>query len=79
MAAAGSDMVKGAIAGAVGVWMMDRVGWDMYITEDPEAFEQEKEAQIEGKYASHVVVRHAAEAMGQELTEAQLHKLGKVA
>jgi hypothetical protein len=44
-----ADTVKGAIAGAVGVWMMDRVGWDMYLSEDPEAFQQEKEAQVKGK------------------------------
>jgi hypothetical protein len=73
------DMVKGAIAGAVGVWMMDRVTWDMYLSEDPEAFEQEKEAQVEGKWASHAMVGHAAEAMGKDLTEAQQHKIGKVA
>ncbi len=29
------------------MWVMDRVGWDMYLSEDPKAFEQEKEAQVE--------------------------------
>lgn len=73
-----TDMMKGAIAGAVGVWVMDRVGWDMYLSEDPKAFEQEKEAQVEGKYAAHVAVGKIADAMGKELTETQQHKAGKV-
>lgn len=72
------DMVKGAIAGAVGVWVMDRVGWDMYLSEDPKAFEQEKEAQVEGKYAAHVAVGKMADAMGKELSDTQQHKAGKV-
>jgi hypothetical protein len=33
-----ADLVVGAIAGAVGVWVMDRVTWDMYLNEDPKAF-----------------------------------------
>jgi uncharacterized membrane protein YagU involved in acid resistance len=73
-----ADMMKGAVAGAVGVWVMDRVGWDMYLSEDPKAFQQEKEAQVEGKYAAHVMVGHMAEAMGKELTETQQHKAGKM-
>ena len=73
-----ADMIKGAIGGAIGVWVMDRVGWDMYLSEDPKAFQQEKEAQVEGKYAAHVMVGHAAEAMGKELTDAQQHKAGKM-
>jgi uncharacterized membrane protein YagU involved in acid resistance len=72
-----TDMMKGAIGGAIGVWVMDRVGWDMYLSEDPKAFQQEKEAQVEGKYAAHVMVGHAAEAVGKELTETQQHKAGK--
>lgn len=72
------DIVKGAVAGAIGVWVMDRVGWDMYLSEDPKAFEQEKEAQVEGKYAAHVAVGKIADAMGKELTETQQHKAGKV-
>lgn len=73
-----ADMMKGAIGGAIGVWLMDRVGWDMYLSEDPKAFRQEKEAQVEGKYAAHVMVGHAAEAIGKELTETQQHKAGKM-
>jgi uncharacterized membrane protein YagU involved in acid resistance len=70
-------MVKGAIAGAVGVWVMDRVGWDMYLSEDPKAFEQEKEAQIEGKYGAHVAAGRIAEATGMNITEQQQHRAGK--
>ena len=34
------DAVKGALAGAVAVWVMDRVTWDLYRNQPPEAFGQ---------------------------------------
>jgi hypothetical protein len=73
------DMIKGAIGGAVGVWTMDRVGWDMYLSEDPEAFAQEKEAQVEGRWASHAAVDKVVDRMGVSLTDEQQHKIGKAA
>jgi hypothetical protein len=32
-----TDMLLGAVAGAVGVWVMDQVGWFNYRHEDPKA------------------------------------------
>ena len=32
-----ADLLKGAIAGAAGVWVMDRVDWFMFRHEDPAA------------------------------------------
>ncbi len=43
------DIVKGAVAGAAGVWVMDQITWGMYLREDPEAFRQEQTAWIGGK------------------------------
>lgn len=73
-----TDIVLGALAGAVGVWAMDRVGWRMYLNEDPEAFRQEKEAQVEGKYVAHVAAGKLAEAAGLRITRGQQHRSGKV-
>jgi hypothetical protein len=49
-----TDLVKGAIAGAVAVWAMDRVGWWMWNREDPAALRQEREARVEGMDPAHV-------------------------
>ena len=38
------DMLLGAVAGAVGVWAMDRVGWYMYNHEDRNAIARELQA-----------------------------------
>lgn len=59
------EMIKGAIAGAIGTWVMDRVTWELYLTEDPKAFEQEKQAQFEGKYGAHVTADKVAERTGR--------------
>lgn len=42
------DLVLGAVAGAAGVWVMDRVGWFLYDHEDPDALAQELEARRGG-------------------------------
>lgn len=71
-----ADIVKGAIAGAVGVWVMDQVGWWMWNHEDPAALQQEREARPEGLDPAHVMANRAAEAMGKELTPRQPHPAG---
>jgi hypothetical protein len=73
-----ADMVKGAVAGLAGVWLMDRIGWQMYLNEDPKAFRQEKAAQIEGKYVAHVAVSKMADFAGIERTPEQEYRAGKV-
>lgn len=70
------DMLKGAVAGAVGVWVMDKVGWYMWNHEDPQALQQEREARPGGLDPAHVMANRAAEAMGTELTPKQPHRAG---
>lgn len=65
------ELIKGAIAGAVSVWAMDRVTWYMYRNEDRKAFMQEKKAQVHGKYVSQVSVDKVIDATGAELSDKQ--------
>ncbi len=71
-----TEMVKGAIAGAVGVWAMDQVGWAMYNREDPVALQQELEARVEGKDPADVAAGKMAEMVGVTLTPEQPHPAG---
>jgi hypothetical protein len=71
-----ADMVKGAIAGAVGVWVMDQVGWGMYLRENREALRQEQEARVEGKDVAHVAAGKLAGAVGRTLSPEQPHPAG---
>ena len=71
-----TGLLKGAIAGAVSVWMMDRVTWYMYRNEDPQAHKKEKEAQIEGKYVAHVAAGKIVDALGLNLSAKQERHLG---
>lgn len=71
-----TDMIKGAVAGAVGVWVMDKVGWYMWNHEDPQALQQEREARPDGLDPAHVMANRAAEALGVELTPKQPHPAG---
>lgn len=71
-----TGMVKGAIAGAVGVWVMDQVGWSMWNREDPVALQQEREARVEGMDPAHVMVNRAADAVGTPLSPRQPNPAG---
>lgn len=71
-----ADAVKGAIAGAVGVWALDKVTWYLWDREDPAALQQEREARPEGLDPAHVIANRAAEAMGKELTPQQPNPAG---
>jgi len=71
-----ADAVKGAIAGAVGVWAMDKVTWWLWDREDPRALQREREARPGGMDPAHVIANRAAEAMGTELTPRQPHPAG---
>lgn len=70
-------LLKGAIAGAAGVFIMDRITWYMYKHEDPMAYKEEKEAQVDGKYAAHVAASKMADAVNAQLSERQLYTAGK--
>jgi uncharacterized membrane protein YagU involved in acid resistance len=75
---AGGGFVKGAIAGAVGVWIMDLVTWGMFLREDPGTRQQEHAARIEGKDVAHVAAVKLARLTGTTLTPEQPHPLGLV-
>ena len=77
MASALKEMVKGAIAGAASVWMMDRVTWYMYKNEDPKAYKKEKEAQIDGKYVAFVAADKIANAIGARMSDREEYIAGK--
>jgi hypothetical protein len=70
------DMAKGAVAGAVGVWALDKVTWWMWDRESPLTLQQERAARPEGLDPAHVMANRAAEAMGKELTPKQPHPAG---
>jgi hypothetical protein len=61
------DMVLGAIAGAAGVWVMDRVGWLMFDREDPAALAQEKRARRGGRDVAHAMVVKVGDVTGLEV------------
>jgi uncharacterized membrane protein YagU involved in acid resistance len=73
------DLIKGAVAGAVAVWVMDRVTWDMYDREPREAYRREKRAQPGGNYAATNLAIHAADLAGVDLpTKRQQYAAGDV-
>ena len=61
--------VKGAVAGAVGVWLMDLVSTAMYEQEDEAAKKREEAARVEGKDPASVAAARIALATGAELSE----------
>ena len=72
-----TDTVKGAIAGAIGVWALDKVTWAMWDRTDPAKLRQEEqEARPRGMDPAHVMANEAAEAMGMQLTPKQPHPAG---
>ncbi|MEW6499499.1 MAG: DUF1440 domain-containing protein [Cyanobacteriota bacterium] len=73
-----ADMVKGALAGAIGVWALDQVTWAMWNREDPEALDQERQARPGGLDPAHVMANRAAHALGMELTPKQPNAAGMV-
>ncbi len=71
-----ASALRGAIAGAVGVWVMDQVGWGLYLREDPGALRQEQQARVGGKDVAHVAAGKLAGAVGLPLSPEQPHPVG---
>lgn len=71
-----ADMLKGAVAGAIGVWVMDQVDWYMYNHENREARERTQSVRPGGMDPAHVMANTAADAMGAELSPRQPHPTG---
>ena len=70
------DLVKGAVAGAVAVWAMDRLGWALWNREDAGALAREREARVEGMDPAHVFANRVADALGRPLHPRQPHPAG---
>lgn len=71
------DVVKGAIAGAVGTWLMDQVTWYMWNRQDLATLRrEEQEARTEGMDPAHVTANRVARAFGKQLRPAQPHPAG---
>ncbi len=77
MASVFKEVLKGAIAGAASVWVMDRITWYMYNHEDREAYKQEKNAQIDKKYVAFVAADKIAKAAGVGMNDHQEFISGK--
>lgn len=65
------DMVLGAVAGAAGVWVMDRLGWFMYNHEDPSALAQEHRARPGDRDVAHATVAKVGEVTGMQVPTEQ--------
>lgn len=65
------NALKGAVAGAVGVWVMDRLDWLIFENEDPAARQQTENVRPGGLDPAHVAVDKVANAVGGELSPAQ--------
>jgi hypothetical protein len=70
-------LVKGAIAGGVGVWLMDRFTWFWYSNEDTHTLVQERIAQKEGRYAPNAAGKHLTDTLGINLTQKQQYVTGR--
>lgn len=71
-----ANALKGAVAGAIGVWVMDRIDWFMYNREDSDTRRQTIAARPRGLDPAHVAVNRIAEKMGTRLSPEQPHPAG---
>ena len=72
------DLLKGAVAGAVGVWAMDRVDWFMYERglDAPETRRRTEAARPGGMDPAHVMAKMGADAMGVRLSSPKENPAG---
>lgn len=61
--------VVGAAAGAIAVWVMDRVDWFAYDHESEEARQRTIAARPDGMDPAHVIADKLAETAGKEITQ----------
>lgn len=61
------DVVKGASAGAVGVWVMDVVAWALYRRQSPSSLLQEKRTRPFGKDPAHAAAEWINHLTGTEV------------
>ena len=71
-----SDMLLGALAGAAGVWAMDRVDWFNYRRVDATARRRTRRVRPGGEDPAHVMAGVAERAVGAELSPSRHHAAG---
>ncbi len=71
-----NNIMRGALAGAVGVWVMDRVDWYAFRHEDPAARRQTVRVRPGGLDPAHKLANSVAEAAGMQLKPRQPHPAG---
>lgn len=73
-----STALLGALAGAIGVWALDRVDWLMWNREDPRARAQTIRVRPGGEPPSHALVTKVEEFTGLNSTERQHDIAGNI-
>lgn len=71
-----AELLRGSLAGAVGVWIMDRVDWFMFRHEDPAARRRTESVRPGGLDPAHLAVNRAADRLGTSLQPRQPHPAG---
>ncbi|HJU16216.1 MAG TPA: hypothetical protein VJ770_07075 [Stellaceae bacterium] len=77
-ATSGGYLLRGAVAGAIGAWVMDRATWLLQDREPRPAIARERAAWPEGLDVSHALGYHLAEWAGIPADRAQPSTLGMV-
>lgn len=71
-----ATLLKGAVAGAIGIWVLDRVDWAMWDAEASETRAETRRVRPGGLDPAHVLANRLAGALGRELNPPQPHPLG---
>ncbi|MGK7871653.1 hypothetical protein, partial [Falsiroseomonas sp. E2-1-a20] len=71
-----ADMALGALAGAAGVWVMDRVDWFNYRREEPETRRRTQRVRPGGEDPAHVIATTLERMAGAGLSPVQHHAAG---
>jgi hypothetical protein len=69
-------LLKGAVAGAAAMWVLDRVDWAMWDAEDSRTRAETRRVRPGGMDPAHVAANRIAGAFGRELNPPQPHPLG---
>lgn len=72
----GPTLLKGAVAGAAAMWVLDRVDWLMWNAEAPATRGRTRAARPGGLDPAHVLANRLAGAVGRQLDPPQPHPLG---
>ncbi|MDP8916688.1 MAG: DUF1440 domain-containing protein [Pseudomonadota bacterium] len=70
------DVIKGAAAGALAVWVMDRVDWFIWSRQPYEVRRRIEDVRPGAMDPAHVLANRAAEAFGRDLLPVQPHPVG---